>query len=98
MRKMFIAALLALSLTNAHAAGLSGFYNVLHLEIDYEPSGDALYARVFLNTGLTLTYKPKDAKDEEALLRLAHLFSEGRSQMAVDVREEKIVRWQLTIR
>jgi hypothetical protein len=82
---------------DARAMGTSGYAQVVRLEIGYVPRGHHVTARVFLASGLTLPYTPVDDADEEMLLKLAHIYATGPTQLFVDLKEDRILAFQLGV-
>jgi hypothetical protein len=81
-----------------HARGdISGYSELRRLELAYEPGGSILKARLTLASGIALTYEALDEQDADRLFKMAQLYAQKGSRLAVLVEKDEIKEFRISI-
>jgi hypothetical protein len=78
-------------------ADISGYSELRRLELAYEPGSPILKARLTLASGIALTYEAVDEQDAGRLFKMAQLYAQKGSRLAVLVEKDEIKEFRISI-
>ncbi len=105
MKKWILAFLIAFSLlalflitsTDRPRADISGYSQVVMLELKYLPGNELITARVHLASGTALIHEAKSGKESVMLLEIAQIMSSGGTRLFVDLEKDAIKSFQVSV-
>ncbi len=83
--------------TSRVRADISGYSQVVMLEVKYQPGNELLTARVHLASGTALTHQAKSEKESAMLLGIAQVLSGRGTRLFVDLEKDTIKSFQVSV-